>query len=245
MVVNRDANQTPRKVGIWLVDVATGIYAAQATGAALYRRATQGRGEHVQVSLLAAAAAIQGNAIVDAVLAEGRPVLPVSVPAGTFATADGHINVTSLHERMFAGLCRAIGQDAWLQNPHFATAEARFGHITEINEALDRIFRANTTAHWLDVLRRNSVVCGPVSGYGEFLADAQVRHEQLFQEITQAGFKPVPVPRVPGVQRSIELKRAPRVGEHAVEVLSDLGLSKAEIEALFESGAIASAAAKA
>lgn len=245
MVANRDESGKPRKIGIWLVDVATGIYAAQATGAALYRRATQHRGEHVQVSLLGAAAAIQGNAIVDAALGDGQPARPASVPAGTFETADGHINVTSLHDRMFAGLCRAIGQDTWLRNPHFATAEARFGHIAEINEALIQIFRSNTTSHWMELLRANSVVCGPVCGYREFLADVQVRHERIFQEIAQLGLKPVAVPRVPGTQRSVALEPAPRAGEHTIEVLTDLGLSAAEIESLFQSGAIAPSIRKA
>lgn len=244
MVANRDANGTPRKVGILLVDVVTGIYAAQAAGAALYRRATTGAGAHVQVSLLDSVAAVQGNSIVDAALGDGGPARPLSVPAGTFATTDGYINVTSLHDKMFAGLCRAIGQQAWLQDPGFATAEARFDRAGEINAALERIFRGNTTAHWLTVLRSNSVVCGPVCGYAEFLADAQVQHERIFQEIAHAGLKTVPVPKVPGVPRSIALKPAPKAGEHSADILADIGMSSTQIEALFASGVVASSVRK-
>jgi crotonobetainyl-CoA:carnitine CoA-transferase CaiB-like acyl-CoA transferase len=139
-------------------------------------------------------------------------------------------------------LCRAIGQDAWLQNPGFATVEARYGRIAEINAALERIFRTNTTAHWLQALRGNSVVCGPVCGYKEFLADAQVRQQGIFQYIAQSGLDPVPVPRVPGIPGAVSLQPAPRVGEHTVAVLAGLGLNVAEIDALIESGAVASAA---
>lgn len=242
MVANRDDNGSPRKIGVLLVDVATGVYAAQAAGAALYRRAVQGKGAHVQVSLLDAAAAVQSNGIVDATLGGGRAAQPFSVPAGTFATADGYINVTSLHDRMFAGLCRAIGREEWLSDSRFATAQARFVHAGEINAALEATFRTRPTAHWLQELRSNSVVCGPVCGYPEFLADPQVRHRELFQEITQQGIPPVPVPRVPGTPQGMASKPAPKAGEHTREILSGLGLTTAEIDALFGSGAVASPA---
>ena len=242
MVANRDAKANPRKVGVLLVDVATGIYAAQAAGAALYRRAVQGKGAHVQVSLLDAAAAVQGNAIVDATLGGGQAARPFSVPAGTFATADGHINVSSLHDRMFAGLCRATGREAWLSDPRFSTAQARFAHADEINANLESTFRDKPTAHWLQELRGYSVVCGPVCGYPEFLADPHVRHRNIFQEIAQQGIPPVPVPRVPGAAQDAAPKPAPIAGEHTVEILVDLGLGADEIDALFGAKAISAPA---
>lgn len=245
MVANRDSHGNPRKVGIVLVDVSTGVYAAQATGAALYRRAVQGKGAHVQVSLLDAAAAVQSNGIVDEALGGGQAARPLSVPAGTFATSDGYINVTSLHDRMFAGICRAIEKDEWGRDPRFATAEGRFSHASEINAMLETTFRTRPAAHWLQVLRENSVVSARVNNYSEFMADPHVKQQDIFQEVAHPGLPPVPLPRVPGAPQAAVYAPAPRVGEHTREILSELGLSEAEIDGLFESKVVAAPATSA
>lgn len=235
MVANRDEAGTPRKIGILVVDVSTGIYAAQATGAALYRRARTGEGSRVQVSLLEAAAAIQCNSIVDSVLGGGQVARPLSVPAGTFETADGHINVTTLHDRMFAGLCRAVGHEHWLADPRFATAEARFEHAADVYAALRRVFRGAGSRHWVQALGREGVVCGIVSDYPAFLADEQVRALGVFRQVTQRGGV-FPVPRVPGTDAAA--RPAPSLGEHTLDILRELGFDDAQIAGLRSSRAV-------
>ncbi|GAA5232148.1 CoA transferase [Verticiella sediminum] len=239
MVVNRDAQGTPRKVGILLVDIATGVYAAQATGAALYQRATQGRGSRVEVSLLEAAAAIQSGAIIDKAFNEGRAVQALSVPAGTFATRDGYINVTSLHDRMFAGLCAAIGRKEWASDPRFSTATGRHGHSDEINSTLGRIFALEPTSYWVETLNRHGVVCGKISDYGGFLDDAQVRQQGLFETSAPIGERCVPIARIPGVPADAGApKQAPRRGQHTREILAELGIDETGQSQLRKAGAV-------
>ncbi len=239
MVANQDERGTPRKVGILVVDVMTGVFAAHATAAALYRRAMRGEGEQVHVSLLEAAAAMQGTSIVDRALNGARPPRPVSVPAGTFRTLDGFVNVTSLHDKMFAGLCRATEKMEWLDDSRMKTANSRFAHAAEINEALEQTFRVKSTEHWLRVLRQHGVVCGPVNGYEEFLQDEQVRHAAIFDHVRQFGEEVLPIPRVPGAPRGAVLRPAPRAGADTDAVLRDHCYTEAEIRALRESGAVA------
>ncbi|PLC55950.1 CoA transferase [Pollutimonas nitritireducens] len=238
MVVNKDANQNPRKVGILLVDITTGIYAAQAVGAALYNRAINGKGARVEVSLLDAAAAIQSGAIVDEALSEGNVSQPLSVPAGTFATQDGHINVTSLHDRMFIGLCHAIEKNEWIADKRFSTAAHRFSYADEINSALKHIFYSKTTAYWIETLNKHGVVCGKVSGYSDFLEDPHVAHRQIFKQSGMNGPHNVRVARVPGTPRENTGKRAPRQGEDTREILSQFGFSEKQQQELFDSGAV-------
>jgi crotonobetainyl-CoA:carnitine CoA-transferase CaiB-like acyl-CoA transferase len=238
MVVNKDANRNPRKVGILAIDIATGIYTAQATSTALYRRATQGKGTHVEVSLLDAAAAMQSGAIIDEALGGGSVSQPLSVPAGTFATQDGHINVTSLHDRMFLSLCRAIGKNDWAEDARFATAAQRFSYAEEINTSLKQIFREKPTAHWVKKLNEQGVVCGKVSGYADFLEDPQVVHRKIFTRSAVTASVNVPVPRIPGTSGAGAEKRAPRRGEHTREILALLGLDEKQQRELFDSGAV-------
>lgn len=240
MVVNKDANQNPRKVGILLVDITTGIYAAQATGAALYSRAISGKGRRVEVSLLDAAAAIQSGAIVDEALSDGSISQPLSVPAGTFATQDGHINVTSLHDRMFVGLCRAIEKNEWITESRFSTAAQRFPHADEINTVLKQIFQSKPTTYWIETLSKHGVVCGKVSGYPDFLKDPQITHRQIFKQSAISESQTVPVPRIPGTPAASTAKRSPRQGEHTREILFQFGLSEQQQQELFDSGAVSS-----
>lgn len=239
MQANRDACQVPRKVGILLVDIATGIYAAQATGAALYRLKAHGVGQHLDLSLLDTAAALQSGAIVDEALSEGRVAQPHSVPAGTFATRDGHINVTSLHDRMFIGLCQAIKQGQWAADPRFATAALRFQHAEEINAALQRIFGQESTAYWVQTLNQHGVVCGKVSGYADFLEDPQVRYRGLFQPGRQ-GDVSVPMARLPGTAPAQAAKPSPRRGEHTRDILAGLGLGRPQQQKLHDAGIVSS-----
>lgn len=237
MVANRDERGAPRKVGVLVVDVITAVFAAQATSAALYRRATTGRGEHVQLSLLESVAALQANSIADATLGHGQAPRPVTVPAGTFQTADGWINVSSLHDRMFVGLCRALGTEAWLTDPRYASSAARVENAASIDQAMREILRKQPSAHWLAVLTQQSVVCAPVSDYPEFLRDPQVLHGKVFEHIRHGDGEPVPVPRVPGTDRDATREPAPHLGRDTLAVLRELGLAEDEIRSLLESGA--------
>lgn len=237
MRANRDSAGNPRKVGLLVVDVTTGIYAAQATGAALYRRARTGKGAHVETSLLEASVALQGNSIVDAALGGGRAARPYSVPAGTFATSDGHINVTSLHDRMFAGLCRAIGRPEWQADERFTTAEARHRHAGLIGQVLDETFRRRSSAEWQRALTAEGVVCGVVTDYDALQADPQVAALGIFQPIAREGLS-VRVPRVPGASAQPSAEPAPQVGEHSREILHEAGLSPSQIDELIARGVV-------
>ncbi len=237
MRANRDSAGNPRKVGLLVVDVTTGIYTAQATGAALYHRAKSGKGTHVQASLLEAAVALQGNSIVDAALGGGQAARPYSVPAGTFATSDGYINVTSLHDRMFAGLCRAIGRPEWQADERFATAEDRHRHASVIQQVLDETFRRRASVEWQRALTAEGVVCGVVADYDALQTDPQVASLGIFQQVVHDG-RGVHVPRVPGACADLPAEPAPRVGEHSREILTETGLSPAQIDELIARGIV-------
>ena len=239
MVANRDDAGNPRKIGILLVDVASGVYAAQAVGAALYQRAMSGKGQHIQLSLMEVGAALQSNAMVDEFMRQGSPTRPLTVPGGTYATWDGYINVTALHDRMFEGICRVIGKPEWPGDPRYARAEARWENSKTINAVLNEAFGKEPSAHWLRLLSEQGVVCGPISDYRDFLDDPQARHCGIFRTISQQGMPPLPVPRLPGLSAPVSSESAPRAGENTRAILADLGLDSAEIDRLFRQGIVA------
>jgi crotonobetainyl-CoA:carnitine CoA-transferase CaiB-like acyl-CoA transferase len=240
MRVNRDASGTPRKVGVLVADICTGVYAAQATGAALYRRATTGKGGHVEASLLEATSAFQAMAVVEDEIAGGKTVQPVAVPAATYATADGYINVTALPDPMFAKLAQAIGRTDWAGDASLAKVAGRLERRGEIDAGLAALFATAPTAHWIELLSRHDVLCGAVNSYAEMRADPQVRHSRILTELDQAPYGRILVPRLPGVppEAAAAIRPAPGIGEHSIEVLEGLGATGAEIAALIEEGIV-------
>jgi len=236
--VNRDVDGTPRRIPFLVPDTVTGVYAAQATGAALYARAMTGRGRHVEVSLMDACAALQAAPILDAVLSGGKPPAAIVVPSGIFRTKNGYITVASLSDAMFEALLEALGLDALRSDPRYATSEARRKNAPAINAEVARILASEDTHHWILKLSAADVLWAEVMDYAGFRAAPQAVHMQTFCDVDQFPYGTLPVARVPGARREWPIGPAPRVGEHTLEILAEAGVTEAERAALIASGVI-------
>jgi CoA:oxalate CoA-transferase len=240
MVMNRDGQDTPRRIGMLAVDTASGIYAAQQVGAALFRRAMGRGGKHIKVSLVEVAAAFQAMPILDdALQRRGQPKVPLSVPIGTFATADGHINLSCVSTAMFHGICRAIGKTDWISQAEFATETGRLDHSSEITSEVSRILRTENSVHWLAAFQKQDVLCGPVQDYDQFLNDPHVRASGFHATLEGGVFSGLPLMLLPGTAgEGTHLPAPPRLGEHSREVLEESGYATSDIDRLIASGAI-------
>ncbi|MEX2519231.1 MAG: CoA transferase [Paracoccaceae bacterium] len=129
-------------------------------------------------------------------------------------------------------------------DPRFSSNAARMAHLDELTAALTIHFEAETTEHWLKVLGAGGFPAGPVLCVAEMHADPQVRAREMVVEVEHptAGKietlgLPVKFSDTPGGVRG----PAPRLGEHAREVLREYGYQEAEIAALIASGAVGAA----
>ena len=236
--LNRDADGTPRRIPFLVPDTVTGVYAAQAVGAALFARANSGRGRHVQVSLMDSCAALQAAPILDAVLSDGKPAAPITVPAGIFRTRNGYITVTSLNETMFASLLGVLGLEALGNDPRFAQPAQRQQNAALINLEVSRCLIDQDTQHWLERFSAADVLCADASDYAGFLAAPQAVHMKTFCDVDQYPYGPLPLPRVPGGSLDWPLGATPRVGEHTLEILAEFGVSQTERSTLVASGVV-------
>ncbi|TSA12170.1 MAG: CoA transferase [Betaproteobacteria bacterium] len=241
-LANRDAAGQPRRFSIMVPDTATALYAAQCVGAALYARDAQpnrsGRGRHVQVSLAECCAAFQAGPILDDFLFAGEFKPPITVPAGVFATRDGHVVLATLRETMWQGLCRALEREEWLAEPRFATAALRARVGEEINRQVAAVIAGRDTSVWAALFDQHDVLFAPVQGYAALREDPQMRHMGYFGETDQTPYGKLPLPRTPGSVRSGTLPSAPRAGEHTREILREFGYSAEDIDAMTRSGVV-------
>ncbi|NYT78560.1 CoA transferase [Alcaligenaceae bacterium] len=242
MFANQDAAGSPRRFGMLMADIATALYAAQQTSAALFHRAMTKEGMHLKLSLFEACAALQVNDITAFGLEGERVPGAVSAPNGIFDTADGAISVLALNNDQFARLSRALNRPDWLKDERFESNEKRMVHRGVLHQQVGEQLREQNTQHWMAMFSEHDVLHAPVRDYTMLAAHPQAEHLGMFQPVEQPDVGLLNLPGLPGAGLHRPLQASPRVGEHTTAILSKAGFSAAEIAQLLQAGAIKQAA---
>jgi succinate---hydroxymethylglutarate CoA-transferase len=235
------------KYGVAVVDMATGMMAANAVQAALLARVRTGRGQKVEVCLYDTALALLAN-VGNSQLATGTPARrfgnghPTIVPYTTFECADAAIAIAVGNDGQFARLAESLGAPEWATDPRFIRNADRVTNREAVEARVQEKTRHLHSDRLLDELRAAGIPCGRVNGVAEALADplAAERGMVCEQEHPTAGrFRALGVPlKMAGTPVQAGTP-APRLGEHTFEVLHDvLGLSAAEISTLAAQGVV-------
>ena len=232
----------PARMGLSVVDYATGTTCALALLAGILEARRTGKGRDLDVSLYDVAMH-QLNYPAAWYLNEGlvtkrvaRSAHPFIAPSQLFRTQDGWIFVMAQTQRFWEMLCEALGRaDLKAKYPDF---EARRKHRDELTRILDAEFSKRPTEAWLEALR-GTIPCGPVFDMAEALDNPYFRERggvQVFDHPDKPGFKLVASPFRVG--EPLPAKPAPKLGEHTDAILRELGYGDAEIGALRASGAV-------
>lgn len=246
MMVTGHPGEGPMRAGAAVADSSSGLNAAIGILVALAERERSGKGQWVHTSLLESQIALMDfQAARYLVEGEVPPQAgndhPYVTPMGVIATQDGYLNLGVGAESQWISFCTAMGRDDLAEDPRFATLEDRFDNRAACWAVLAPIFAEKTTADWLDVLEAHGVPAGPIYTVDEMFDDPQVRHIGIVQSVdhyargkTQLVGQPINLSRTPAALDAA----APDAGQHTGEILTDLGLSAAEIAALREAGVI-------
>jgi formyl-CoA transferase len=246
MSVTGEPDGVPIKVGVPIVDIVAGIFAAFAVVTALYARASTGMGQYIDTSLLDGQIAILGNQA-GRYFATGEPPRasgnhhPQIAPYGLIATADGYANIAVANEEIWRRFCTALELETLLQDARFASNPDRVAHRDALIAAIEARTRQIKTADLLERLSAARVPCGAIHNLAEVFADPQVAHLRLVQTIhhrTVGALRLTGVPfRLSQTPAAVRLP-PPTLGEHTTQVLIELGYSMPEIQRLREQGAI-------
>jgi crotonobetainyl-CoA:carnitine CoA-transferase CaiB-like acyl-CoA transferase len=128
-----------------------------------------------------------------------------------------------------------------IDDPRFKDDISRGDNAAAINEVMSEWCASRTREEAMAELERARVPCGPVYDLDEVLADPQVRTRKLIQEIEYpTGGHAIPIASPPArlSESAASLRRAPTLGEHTNEVLSELAFSGHEIAMFREAGAV-------
>jgi crotonobetainyl-CoA:carnitine CoA-transferase CaiB-like acyl-CoA transferase len=241
MSITGEPGRGPMRVGIPIADLSAGLFCALGILVALIEREQSGKGQEVATSLLQAQIFMldfQGSRWLNAGEVPGQAGNnhPTSIPTGVFKTRDGHINIATAGATTWERLCRAIGAEALMQKPEYATAATRRQHRDALNAEIESYLADRTSAEWVERINAAEVPCGPIYAINEIYADPQVKHLQMVQDVETPDERgvlhlvgqPVTLARTP----SRLVAPPPERGEHNDEVLREFDFSDAEIASL-------------
>jgi crotonobetainyl-CoA:carnitine CoA-transferase CaiB-like acyl-CoA transferase len=225
------------RVGVSLIDHATGMYAAFAILAAL----KEGGGHTLDVSLWETALSfvsyhLIGNLETGAVPTPQGTAFHAIAPYQVFPAADGGLMITAANDGIFRRLVDAIGVPELAADPRFATNPDRVKNRTALAEAISARLREDTRAAWMEKLVAAHVPAAPVQDVGEVAVDPQTEATGILRSL--GGFTTLgPAFSVDG-ERPEYASPPPALGAHSAEVLADAGYSDEEISAMADEGII-------
>jgi crotonobetainyl-CoA:carnitine CoA-transferase CaiB-like acyl-CoA transferase len=240
----------PQKVGVAVADLVAGLYSASAILAALHHRDRTGEGQHLDVALLDTQVAMLANQASNFLvggLLPGRigSAHPNIVPYRVFASADGHVMLAVGNDAQFARFAAIAGHPEWATDARFATNPARVGHRDTLEPMVAAALATRGTAAWLAALEAAGVPAAPINDIAQVFADPQVLARGLRVEAAHANGGQVAMVRQP-VRFSATPARAPQAppacGQHAAEVLAEIGVTGPELAALCATGVVGVAA---
>ena len=214
--------------------------------AAVYRANKTGEGQFVDVAMYDAMLAFCERIVYQYSYTGQIPgpegnTHPLLCPFGLFPVRDGLVAIACPMDQFWAPLARAMGREDLVDHEEYRTNEARVAHNAEV-VALISAWTATQTKAQLKASLGGHVPFGPVHDIADIYADPHVRardmivdieHPELGRTVNVAG-TPIKMTVTPGGPRA----RAPLLGEHSNQILSEIGYSAADIESMKQHGAI-------
>ena len=236
----------PQRFGVPIVDLFTGMYATISILAALNHRNVTGEGQHIDISLMGAVMAMSSGQLSNYMVGGKVPgrtgnASPNITPYGVYPCSDGLFIVASANQGQFSALCNALGHPEWIADPRFKDNGARMAHQSELHTLFSQILSTKPRAHWESLFLEVGVPAGPINDYQQAMAHPQVQHLK-----TRIGIPHATGVEAPGIANPMRFSKSPvtyrrpppMLGQHTQEVLQELGLDQAAIDALVKAGAV-------
>jgi crotonobetainyl-CoA:carnitine CoA-transferase CaiB-like acyl-CoA transferase len=246
MAINGDERLNPLRCGFPVCDTVGGLNAAFAIMGALYHRERTGEGQFIDVALLDSIMPLLGWVAANWLIG-GQAPQPMgndnftAAPSGTFATADGHINIAANQQEQWENLADALGLRELTSDPRFEKRDVRKRNRAALTPLLEARLKTRPTADWVCVLNRLGIPSGAIPSLQEALDSPQVAHRGSLQTVHAPGIGDLRLfsvtakfERTPGAVES----PPPRLGADTDAVLAEAGYTPGEIAGFRAAGVV-------
>ena len=234
----------PRYLPTIIGDKTTGLNVANAVTSALFHRERKGKGQEIEVPMF--------ETMVSYVMVEhlwGQVFEPPLAPAGytrlmskhrrPYKTKDGYIAVLPYWDNHWATFCKLIDREDMISDERFINMKSRLENIDITYSETGKALAKRTTDEWLEALSDTNVPHMHVSELDDLMQNQHLIESEfweLHQHPTEGTLR---MPKLPiyfsESPASIRLM-PPKLGAHNDELLSEIGYSEDEINALKEKG---------
>lgn len=247
MSITGEPNQGPMRAGIAVSDTSAGMFLGQGILLALLHREHTGEGQWVHTSLLESmlskmdfqAARYTMNGEIAGQEGNNHPTLS---PMGVFDTSDGLVNLAASTNKMFNAFCKIMNATELEINEDYKNVEGRLNNREKLWQLVNEITKQYSTSEMVEKLNSVGIPCGPINTIDEAFADEQVQFLKLTKQVTHTELGDFDLLRSPinfsKFQHGASFEKpGPDLGEHSLEILTELDYSTEQIEQLRKNGA--------
>lgn len=252
MYTSGEHDHPPVRIGIPMADMLAPVFAVIGVLSALEQRHRTGLGQHIDVSMLGALTsfvAIENWAAMRAVDMPARTGLTVQrlSPFGVFPCADGYVAIVAVHQKLAAGLFRAMGEPELIEAPRFATRDGRVANAPALEERISGWTSNHKVADVVAALEREGVPVAEVRHPEDALLDPRVVAREETNAVAHPAYPGGDELRTAGIPIRFSDARTGfdpvlpvAIGEHNRDIYGGLlGYDDAKLEQLARAGVIA------
>ena len=220
------SSDIPRVMPGFPVDKIAAMMAVQAVLASLYSRSQSGRGDRIDLSMLAAASYVQfveffaNRTFIDS--APDDPVNRHTVSSRVLPAKDGWLAVAPVSGQAIKGACQAVGHPEWVDELRSAKGQTEVQ--SRFFEKLETVLPDQTACHWLRIFAEYDVPVALCLTMDDHLDSPQVVSQEIYRTTTWDGIGEVRTVRYPAEYASVgrigSVSAPPEVGEDNDDLLS-------------------------
>ena len=188
MSVTGEENGGPQKLGVAIVDVCTGQYAAMCILAALNARRNNGKGQRVDLSLFNTSLSMLINVASNYLIGEENPARygnghPNIVPYRDFPCNTGEIAIAVGNDIQFEKLAIALDHPEWVADKRFLKNSDRVKHREECDGVIRAALSSQNADYWIDLLQRDGIPCSKINSVDDALESEQANENNMVLKI--------------------------------------------------------------
>ena len=249
MDINGEAEGPPTRVGFFVADLVTPLFACYSIVAALRHKERTGQGQYLDVSMTDTLVSLMFMENLEENIEQGLPLRSGNIgrsgPTGLYSTKNGDVLITATSDDQWQRLSHALESPGLLEDPRFSSYQSRSDNVIDARLEIQRLLGELTLEQAMARLESADVPCSPVRSAAQVMDDEHFWERGTLQPMLHgaldnpvegviSGFPVVfsggPLPKLPG---------APTLGMHNQEVYERfLGLLPEQVKQLHEEGVV-------